>query len=820
MIARVPLGQVANASAGAFQPYPLFDYSTGLYDAKESWLAPRGALDRLENAHVFRGRIHKRRGRSRLGELSTDVTGEVLEATSVKDDYSGTVANTPITTPKGAYAPTFRSTAADAQQAYVDPEIVGTTTSSVTGEVIYIPPGTVAGISFQLASFPIAPGSLVLKNASGSTIAVDLGNGKLSGAYEPTPGALFSEINYQTGAGWIIFDTPDTAPFTANYSAITGTLGNLVLQDAPQATGLTPTTPTWAFSGGRAVQPGSFRLEDSSGTPKVITDDGEGGLVGGAGLAGAIDYDTGTLTGLTLPTGWTNTATLDFTARVGYLDLTTGDFAITLLADTAASGNFVIDYGYNRGLPVMAIRSFFDTSQSEYVVALDTRRLFLWSSNQGRFVDQCLSDIFTGDDDDFPWLEPFEDTLRIANGVDAPHTYEPGSGGAKVYPSGLDIDGDASDELDSAQIVLRGVDNSLVYLNTVEEGTAYPTRARTTPVNDVDYASGNAATAELFVDCPTEDEIVTAERLGNDFLVGMKRSFWLLQYTGDPLLPYEWKRVPMAEGAVAKKASVALSEQVVTRGQTGIVAVDGVGEQPLDTDVPDVTLAWNPDAARYSQAHHALAARQVLLSYAGDEDKPEKALVLQYDDQRTRRSFSLYDFPFHAIGEYRRENTLLWDDLTDLLDNYTFILDQASQRAGFPVVLVGDRGGVVYEWGVLSSDDGAAIEARMLFTRLNPFPLERAHLGYIDIIAAAHSGLSLRVNVYADFSETPYHTALVSLEPASTGAADQKVKRRVRVNRIASWHRIELVETSAVPFELDGVIPYFRPAGLMRNVTP
>lgn len=817
---RPPTPRGSGVQGQPYAPYPLLDFTVGLFDAKESWLAPRGAWDLLENAHAFRGRIHKRRGYSKLGDLCSQVNDEVIAPTVASEDtYAGTLANAPICFAAGTYTPTFverDSGSAVRQTVYARTERVGTSSASITGEVVSSAPGLQSGVSFVVNNLPIVPGSLVIRDANGAIVGNDLGNGKIDGALIILS-MFFSQIDYNTGDAFSLFDQPRLGPFTIDYDYVTGQLGELLLQDQTVPIS-SVTTPNWTAGLGRRIFPGTLLVTQVGGSGLSFSDDGEGNIIGDAGASGSIDYSTGAVTGLTLPTGWTNPATGAWTIEVGHLEHTTGDFSIEFVMDTLAGGTLEATYGYNQQLPVMGIQNFFDRTGNEYTIVCDTRRIYRWNSARKQFVDVAEADVFTGSDSDFFWMEAFEDLLVLTNGVDPPKKYEPLGSAPYLSNMGLDFDGDAADELQSAKIFLRGRDNSGVYLYTREDGINYPQRARFTEVNDIEWASATPATAELYADANTQDEIIGAERLGDDFIVGFRRSFWLLRYTGDPIAPYEWARVPSTDGAVAKSAFVEFAEEVVTRGQTGIVSIDGLGESPIDLATPDIALTWNPGKANYSQAHHSREARQILLSYADKEDVPTKAFVVQYDDKRTQRTFARYDFPFHSIGEYRRGASTLWDDLDQLLDSYTFILDDVSNTAGFPVVIVGDRLGQMFEWGLVNDDAGEDIECTIRTTRLNPYPLKRAHLGYIDLLVGFQPNQDLTLNVYGDFSDTPYFSAKIDTSGASS-AGDGKVKRRVTVNRIASWHSIEIIEKSQAPLQIDAVIPYFREAGLMRNVS-
>ena len=48
----------------------------------------------------------------------------------------------------------------------------------------------------------------------------------------------------------------------------------------------------------------------------------------------------------------------------------------------------------------------------------------------------------------------------------------------------------------------------------------------------------------------------------------------------------------------------------------------------------------------------------------------------------------------------------------------------------------------------------------------------------------------------------------------------EKVTRRIPVNKIATWHKIRIIERTTSSAKIDAIVPYFRPSGPMRNVNP
>ncbi|MFP4086637.1 MAG: hypothetical protein ACLFUL_07575 [Desulfobacteraceae bacterium] len=80
-----------------FQPFPIYDYKSGLVLAKEPWLIPKDALQSLENAYVDRGVMKKRKGYDVWDRFIYHEADESLGSTVNEQlNYSGTLDETPL----------------------------------------------------------------------------------------------------------------------------------------------------------------------------------------------------------------------------------------------------------------------------------------------------------------------------------------------------------------------------------------------------------------------------------------------------------------------------------------------------------------------------------------------------------------------------------------------------------------------------------------------------------------------------------------------------------------------------------------------------
>lgn len=68
---------VATAQQNAYEPFPIYDMRGGKVTAREPWLLPKDAFEKLRNGHLFRGVLEKRKGYTEFGRIvHTDTTAD------------------------------------------------------------------------------------------------------------------------------------------------------------------------------------------------------------------------------------------------------------------------------------------------------------------------------------------------------------------------------------------------------------------------------------------------------------------------------------------------------------------------------------------------------------------------------------------------------------------------------------------------------------------------------------------------------------------------------------------------------------------------
>lgn len=515
------------------------------------------------------------------------------------------------------------------------------------------------------------------------------------------------------------------------------------------------------------VRTGSITVTDGVET---FTDNGDGTLTGDAG-------GTGTYTA------------------------STGDISVTFNTAPGIGVGVSCDYSYYPGLPVMGIVEYYEDGLTKKLLAVDTKRVHKWNTGDGVFEDISLSDTFTGSDDDhFRFCNTSERILYLTNGINQLHSYN----GTTLAAVVIDITGDTVNDINTCKWVFE-YKGHLVLLATTESATYHGQRARySTAANYSDWPSWG------YNDCPTHDEIQSACFVGDDLVVWFKFSVWRLKYTADPRLPFEWERVSEEHGCYAPMSLTRFEDRCRALSATNLVECDGLKTYEVDLAIQDNVLDYNVAYFRYSYGVRVRELRQAWVTFcAAGSTAPDRILVQNYEEG----AFSVFNLPVHCLGTYDEEDTPILDSIEDILDDMYYSFDDASQQAGFPLVLGGTLDGYIMRLNYGSSDNGASILFEVESAEWNPFIKKgiKARFGFIDFFVDASDSITFTVSFYNDTRATAHTTKTLSFEG---GSGKAKAWVRLHVGSVGEFHRIKLSHTAATSRpKIHAIIPWFKEAG-------
>lgn len=471
-----------------------------------------------------------------------------------------------------------------------------------------------------------------------------------------------------------------------------------------------------------------------------------------------------------------------------------------------------LDYAAPAGDPVTGLASFKNSVGAESVLAFDENAIYVLDGTTGTFLEDASAVTLTGTAEDYVWTWPFDSYLMFTNNVDPVYKFTPG-GSPTIEEIDTEFDsGSANNDLDTCLLVVR-FKGRAVFLNTKENGTRYPRRARWSIAGNFEVHDTNGLS---FADAPSHlGSIVTAQFIADRLFVGFELGWMELVDTGDSVSPLRWEVTTARHGAVAKMGTVQDSYRLLHRTEFAMEAIDPNGQYHIDPAIPDYVL--NLDASKRGLCAGARndPYRSIWWTFARNSDTtPQRILAAQYNE-KDELSWSVFRMAFNCFGYYSNVSPTTWDSYSPRTwDELTFPWDSAKGTSGFRSLIGGADNGTVYLFDDSDNDSGTAITLEAVSQGLTPYPGMAAHMGWVDIYATATTDATLTIGWSKDDRASVLLSRTVSLTP---NAVTNKVYQRVLINKAAMFHRLTFTLESSAFAAIDAVVPWFKPSGQVRE---
>jgi len=471
------------------------------------------------------------------------------------------------------------------------------------------------------------------------------------------------------------------------------------------------------------------------------------------------------------------------------------------------SGGKIATYQTNA---ITGIHEYIKSDGNRELLVFDTKRVAKYNTSTTELQDLVEADTFTGDNEDFFWLDNWKGNSYFVNGVDRLYEYD----GSTVAALDVDIDGDASNELNTCLMVMPFKER-LCLLGTKEDGTWYPQRLRYSKVADPDVWDDTIANGGGYVDAPTGQWIKGARYNKDYIIVYFDKSVWVIRYTGNVDLPFRWEKVADFQNDSmefgSRFSTINIGSEVWTFGSTGFVGSNGFSVNQINGSVPEITLKANQNKRNLITSGKLDNLRQIWVSYPGmSSETSDNVMVFNY----TEGSWTLYDLDVTVFGYYRLQSALTWDDVGDSWDAISETWDKYGEQVqqGYPFLLGGSQTGYVWRMSNTSKDNGTNVSGNIYSSRWNPYVKQgqKAKLGWIDFLVTSNESTTCTVDLYVDFDSSSYQTSTLSF---STPNNESKVWVRLNSGAVAESHRIKISNSDATSPEIHAIVPYFEPAG-------
>lgn len=419
----------------------------------------------------------------------------------------------------------------------------------------------------------------------------------------------------------------------------------------------------------------------------------------------------------TIFTDTLGTGALTITGGAPIVSAATINYATGIITATftIAPGPLTVSFtlSYYPSLPAMGTRTF-ETMviNQELLIAFDTRYAYIYSVVLSRFTELVPGTTWNGSNSQFFYtfniLIPNSSTIlffatnfNFDGVIRDPIRYYDGSTWITFEPF---LDTPNTIRLLQARIIVQ-YKGRVVALHTIEGanlgvGVQYPQRARWSQfgspitadawISDVSGAGG-------FIDCPTSEQIVSAEFIRDTLVVGFERSTWKLRYTGNQLSPFVWDRINKELGTESTFSPVAFDKGILSIGDKSINVCDGNGVEPIDQNIPDdVFQIHNGNSGPFRiQGIRDFYLRQVYWTFPSAQNNPtfpNRLFVFDYE----KLSWSIFTDHFTVLGNWQRTTDIRWIDLRIPWNTANMSWEAAPLQSEFPNIVAGNQQGYVF----------------------------------------------------------------------------------------------------------------------------
>lgn len=366
-------------------------------------------------------------------------------------------------------------------------------------------------------------------------------------------------------------------------------------------------------------------------------------------------------------------------------------------------------------------------------------------------VDYTIRKRFTGDVKNFWVADTYqnvvtassgtEDQWFATNGVDLPVFWNGSDLSVKSMTSAIDS------SLGFTAECLTVHKEMLIFFNVTEAGTTKSTTMKYSDIgNPIDFATGLAGEAVVYDPGGDHGEINAVHPLGDNLVVYGRRNITLAQFVGTPV-DFIFRTVINGTGLIAGRAIVDFGDHHEFMGQVSQYQFNGISIKEIGSQVWRETLRTiSPNRLDLFHAHMDEENGEVLwiaplTTDTGSEvsAQPMTSFTEHYLEEvgDNPAPYTIRDLPATATGNFRRQDTLKFSDLTDTWAEQNIRWNDRFFQATFPFNLFGDEDGNVFILGEIDSQNGTDISSFATF-------------GLRPVVDGIHKGIVKRVYAFTE----------------------------------------------------------------------
>lgn len=441
------------------------------------------------------------------------------------------------------------------------------------------------------------------------------------------------------------------------------------------------TTETYA-----TIRPGSVVYTISSGTPRILTDDGNGNLVSNiAGSSGLINYNSG---------------------------------VVTITTDQAANTPTTLSYSYYPGLPAEGIcKQDITTPGIDNTILFDTKYAYQFVGGAFQELVSSTPVVWTGSNTQPFWSANYQGadpSIRLFfetnNNINDPIRYYNNSTWADLVPIIADNPPSAAQSRLWQALIIVPYYGRLLALNTQEglnasgraSASNFYARVRFSQIGDP--TASDAWRSDIFgkggfLDAPTNESIVSAAFYRNTLIVFFEYSTWQLRYIGEYGLPFIFERISSDFGSSSTYSSVIRDEGVDTISERGVIEASAGGVGRIDEKIPETAFSFDITSGTPNYVHGARDFEKELIYWnyldtsnaATTQSFPNTTLVYNY----INKTWAQFRDTITCFGPIQIQLGITWDSDTTFWDDSDVSWDTPDDQIETNYIASGNQQGFI-----------------------------------------------------------------------------------------------------------------------------
>jgi hypothetical protein len=393
------------------------------------------------------------------------------------------------------------------------------------------------------------------------------------------------------------------------------------------------------------------------------------------------------------------------------LNYSTGEIIVTHSVNDLAAANVTLTLAYYPTLPVMGIfQQELSAINAEQTVAFDTKYAYKYNGSTNDWEEWISGTTWSGTNANFFmdmnysksaanlnlfWVTNFSgksgDLIR----------YTDGASWTDFHPI---ING--TNELHQCRFMVPFKSRVLAF-NTFEEtaalatSTHYPQRLRYSQNgNATDQASGwldDTAGRGGFIDCPTNEHILSFAFIRDQLFIGMERSIWAVRYTGNEILPFIWEKVNSEFGWESMRSPVLFDKGAIGVGKKAVSVCDGVNVFRIDEEIPDeiFNIHNDNDGVERVAGIRDFTSELVYWTFPCSVTNgtfPDRMLVYNYRN----KNWAIFKDSYTCFGEWQRFSDVTWSEIDESWETYNHTWNDGFNQSQYPNVIGGNQQGYIH----------------------------------------------------------------------------------------------------------------------------